>query len=223
MLRLLFVRHGQSVSNVAQQFTGQTDAPLSELGRKQANELGQFVLNHYRVDSIWSSDLLRACETVMPVAEALGLPVHKEKLLREIDGGKWENKTFEEIEREFPADFAMWHNNIGLAHCTGGESLKELQQRGLSAVQKIVCAEEKEEKEAKEKNGTRTVLIATHAALLRTLQCAWMGVPLQEMQNVAWVPNASVTEVRYENGKLTLVKAGQSDFLQGDITRILNF
>ena len=219
MLRLLFVRHGQSESNVAMRFTGQADAALSELGRKQAKELKEFILNNYNVDSVWSSDLLRARETVMPIAEALHLPIRKEKLLREIDGGKWENKTFEEI-KQFPADFAMWHDQIGLACCTGGESLAQLQQRALSAVEKIVCAEQKEEEE---KDGTRTVLIATHAALLRTLQCAWMGVPLREMQNVAWVPNASVTEVTFENGKFSLVKAGRSDFLQGDITRIRNF
>ena len=220
MLRLLFVRHGQSESNVAMRFTGQTDVPLSELGRKQANELKEFILNNYNVDSVWSSDLLRARETVMPIAEALHLPIRREKLLREIDGGKWENKTFEEIKREFPADFAMWHDQIGLACCTGGESLAQLQQRALSAVEKIVSVEEKEEKE---KDGARTVLIATHAALLRTLQCAWMGVTLREMQNVAWVPNASVTEVTFEDGKFTLVKAGRADFLQGDITRIRNF
>ena len=83
MLRLLLVRHGQSESNVAMQFTGQADAPLSELGRKQANELKEFILNNYNVDSIWSSDLLRARETVAPIAKALHLSIRKEKLLRE--------------------------------------------------------------------------------------------------------------------------------------------
>ena len=36
---LLFIRHGQSMANVRGVFAGQLDVSLSELGRKQAEEL----------------------------------------------------------------------------------------------------------------------------------------------------------------------------------------
>ena len=84
MVRMLFVRHGQSEANEKMLFTGQTDVSLSQTGRHQAQALKEFVLRTYAVDAIRSSDLKRACETVAPIAEALSLPVVRDARLREM-------------------------------------------------------------------------------------------------------------------------------------------
>ncbi len=209
MVRFLFVRHGQSMSNVNRTFTGQADVPLSELGKKQAEDLRGFLLGHYAIDTIWSSDLLRARQTIEPVASALGLPVHTDRLLREIFGGEWEEKTVDEIAFRYPEDYAMWQNDIGLARCTGGESLAEVQQRGILAVRRIA-----------EENDGKTVLVATHAAFLRAMQCYWQGLPLRAMKDIPWVPNASTTEAEYDGGSVRIVRLAQDGYLQGEITRI---
>ena len=209
MVRFLFVRHGQSMSNVNRTFTGQADVPLSELGKKQAEDLRGFLLGHYAIDTIWSSDLLRARQTIEPVASALGLPVHTDRLLREIFGGEWEEKTVHEIAFRYPEDYAMWQNDIGLARCTGGESLAEVQQRGILAVRRIA-----------EENDGKTVLVATHAAFLRAMQCYWKGLPLRAMKDIPWVPNASTTEAEYDGGSVRIVRLAQDGYLQGEITRI---
>ena len=123
MTTLYFVRHGESRANVETVFTGQTDVPLSDRGMRQAEELKERLLS-LRPDAFFSSDLLRAVQTVTPTAEALGLAVRPEKGLREIDGGLWEGKHIGEIARAYPEDYARWTENIGLARCTGGESLE---------------------------------------------------------------------------------------------------
>ena len=81
MTTLYFVRHGESRANVDKVFTGQTDVPLSDRGMRQAEELKERLLS-LRPDAFFSSDLLRAVQTVTPAAEALGLAVRPEKGLR---------------------------------------------------------------------------------------------------------------------------------------------
>lgn len=207
--RMVFVRHGQSEANISGIFAGQADVPLSPLGRKQAEELKVFLLEHYTIDAVYSSDLSRAYHTVLPTAEALGMPIEKDVFLREIDGGLWEGRDIEEIARTYPEEYALWHSNIGMSRCTGGESVCELQARGIAETECIA-----------EKHRGQTVLVATHAGFLRAMQCYWEGRPPEEMKDIPWVPNASVTEVEYRNGKPRIVRLGEVSFLHGDVTTL---
>lgn len=209
MTQLLFVRHGESKSNEGGFFTGQTDVPLSDLGREQAAALKEYILHNYRIEKIYSSDLQRAYSTVLPIAQALHLPVQKEKMLREIYGGEWEEKTVQYIQEHFPHDYAMWHDDIGLSRCTGGESMLKLQHRAIKIVNKIAA-----------ENDGKTVLIGTHAGFLRAMLCYWKGLPPEKMREIPWVPNASVTQVEYSEGKYQVLFAGESSFLQGMITKL---
>ena len=208
MTTLCFVRHGESRANVEKVFTGQTDVPLSGRGMRQAEELKERLLS-LRPDAFFSSDLLRAVQTVTPAAEALGLAVRPEKDLREIDGGLWEGKPFGTIARAYPEDYARWTENIGLARCTGGESLEEVQARGLAAVLRIA-----------QENDGKTVVLATHAAMIRALTCAFRGLPLSEMQRIPFVPNASLSTVRFEKGAFTIGRYADVSFLGSDVTRL---
>lgn len=208
MTTLCFVRHGESRANVDKVFTGQTDVPLSDRGMRQAEELKERLLS-LRPDAFFSSDLLRAVQTVTPAAEALGLAVRPEKDLREIDGGQWEGKPFGTIARAYPEDYARWTENIGLARCTGGESLEEVQTRGLAAVLRIA-----------HENDGKTVVLATHAAMIRALTCAFRGLPLSEMQRIPFVPNASLSTVRFEKGAFAIERYADVSFLGSDVTRL---
>ena len=206
---MVFVRHGQSEANISGIFAGQTDVPLSPSGRKQAEELKVFLLEHYTIDAVCSSDLSRAYHTVLPTAEVLGLPIEKDIFLREIDGGLWEGRNIEEIARTYPEEYALWHSNIGMSRCPGGESVCELQARGIAETERIA-----------EKHRGQTVLVATHAGFLRAMQCYWEGRLPEEMKDIPWIPNASVTEVEYRNGKPHIVRLGDVSFLHGDVTTL---
>lgn len=207
--RLLLVRHGQSLSNVGGVFTGQTDVPLSALGEKQAAALCGYLLRTYTIDAVYASDLQRAVATVQSTADALGLPVRRERALREIDGGAWEGEPVSFIAQHYAADYALWREDIGLARCTGGESMRALQARAAAAVGGIAA-----------RSLGKTVLIATHAAFLRALLCYWQNVPLEGMKDVPWVPNASVTEVLWRKKEAPVVRPAEYSFLHGQVTRL---
>lgn len=211
MTRFLFIRHGESDGNRFRLFTGQGDLPLTELGHRQAEAAADYIAKTYGkgIDAVYASDLARAWDTGKAAADRLGLPIIPEKGLREIDSGDWEGVRFEELPDRFGEDFALWMTDIGRSRCTGGESVAELAQRVHDAVVRIA-----------EENPGKTVLIATHATPIRTLQCRFAGVGLEGMQQIPWVPNASLTEAVYDSGKWTAVHIGETCYLEGMRTNL---
>ena len=72
MSNLILIRHGQSVWNAANRFTGWTDVELSEVGVSEAEEAGRS-LSSQRIDVVHTSDLIRAqrtAEIIMSLNEA---------------------------------------------------------------------------------------------------------------------------------------------------------
>ena len=61
MAKVILVRHGETDWNKNARFQGQTDVPLSETGKEQAEKVGQRLAGE-KISAIYSSDLSRAFE-----------------------------------------------------------------------------------------------------------------------------------------------------------------
>lgn len=207
MVTFLIVRHGFSMGNKEKRFSGQMDVALDEVGLQQAQSVARYVLANFRVDAIYASDLMRAVDTVKPVADALKLSVIQRKNLREVDVGDWQGKLITDVEKEYPESFALYKENPGLSHFDGGESYAGLQQRVVAAMEEIAA-----------ENHGKTVLIGTHGGVIRTLRAAWSGTPLEKIKEIPHVPNASVTVAVYEKGVFSLKTVGYCDYLSDKTT-----
>ena len=200
--RLLLIRHGESEANRQHRFAGHSDFPLSEKGILQAECTADCIAKAYAVDVVYASDLRRAYDTALATARRFSLSVIPCEELREIFAGAWEGLLFDEICVRYPEDYAIWMSDIGRARCTDGEKVSELQSRVIEAISRIA-----------EQNPGKTVVIGTHATPIRATECALRGKPLSEMHTVSWVTNASVTELSYESGRLSLVSVGEDRHL----------
>ena len=209
MTRLLFVRHGQSAANLEGLFAGQIDPALTELGYRQAECTADFIAKTYQVDAVYSSDLQRAYHTGLAVGKKLGLPVITDKGLREIFAGEWEGRTFVELAAELSPAYVQWFEDIGNAKCPGGEAVAELADRVFQTVRRIA-----------EENEGKTLVLASHATPIRTVEWTASGKALRFMQQIPWVTNASVSEYVYENGVLTPVKISQDSHLGTMVTAL---
>jgi broad specificity phosphatase PhoE len=208
---LLFViRHGETEGNVRKLYYSQMDLPLTDKGRQQALALRPF-LQQYTFDRVYASDLLRAFDTAKASADRLGLTVTADPQLREIYAGEWEGVPFEKLHTKGEEALRIWQQDIGRAICPGGESTAELQKRFVAALDRI----------ARENVG-RTVLIGTHATPVRVLMCHCMGKPIEFMQQIPWVSNASVTTVVWEDDVFTLELAGFAEHLKDLCTTLPN-
>jgi alpha-ribazole phosphatase len=86
--RILLARHGETEWNRIGRWQGHADPPLNEAGRLQAVELAERLARD-GITVIYASDLRRASETAQVIGERLGLEVHEDPALREIDVGSW--------------------------------------------------------------------------------------------------------------------------------------
>lgn len=207
MVTLLIIRHGFSLGNKQRIFTGQLDVPLDDAGRAQARSIADYILQNFHVDGIYTSDLSRACDTVMPIAKALGLPVVKTPSFREINEGNWQGMTFEELAAAFPVEFTLHKENPSVGYYDGGENYADVFARGSRALEQI----------ARDYDG-KTVVIGTHGGFIRALLHGFRLIPTEKLKVTPPVPNGSVTVAQYENGKLTLVQTGYTGHLTDKTT-----
>lgn len=207
---LIFVRHGQSEANLKSIFAGSAcDFPLTELGQKQAEIMSEYVLSKYKIDAVYASILCRAIDTAKKVADKLNLEIYKDKRLNEIDGGLWNGMNFDDISLKYKAEFELWRNDLSKVKPPNGETVYDIQKRGLAAIAEIA-----------EKEKGKTVLISTHRVFLRTIQCKWENRPLSDINKCEWLSNCSVSEILFSNGQLIPINVGQDEFMGDFITRV---
>ncbi len=185
MTTLIFVRHGQSESNLAMRFTGQTDTVLTALGWQQAENTAKF-LERYPIKYIYASDLTRVMQTAEPTAKKIGLEIIPDRALREIYAGEWEGKLYSELRAEFPESYRLWLEDIGRARPDGGESVVELSERIYAEVDRLL-----------KKHRGECIALFSHAIPLRLMGCRWFGYAPQDAASVKGCSNASVSVVEY--------------------------
>jgi broad specificity phosphatase PhoE len=184
---IYLARHGESDWNAANRFQGHSDRPLTDLGREQAQALGELVAAE-NVEAVYSSPLKRALETALIVAARSGLEVVEDEDLREVDTGSWSGLSRAEVQERFPKGFDRWTS--GGAGWEDGESYEEMAERVLAAVNRIAAAHP----------GGR-VLIVSHGGPIRAIQGAANGMDIEEYRRLRPVePNARLTAVTFENG-----------------------
>src|SRR5690625_6389872 len=101
-------RHGRTEYNLQGRFQGQIDIPLDEVGFKQAESAATH-LAMLEPSAIVSSDLSRAQQTALTLAERVGLEVELDAELREINAGEWEGLTRPEVLSGWGEEDHAWN------------------------------------------------------------------------------------------------------------------
>ncbi len=135
--RLFLIRHGETEGESSIRYFGSTDVDLSAEGRDQMAAVAAG-LTGVPADLYLASTLRRSWRA----AELLscGRPVRLERDLREIDFGRWEGLTREEIEARDPALFADWQSGAAGFDYPGGEARAAFQERVGRAIDTALAA-----------------------------------------------------------------------------------
>ena len=176
MARLILVRHGQSVWNAANRFTGWTDVDLSEKGVEEADEAG-LQLADIRFDVVHTSDLIRAqrtAEIIMGHNQASGddVPTRYDWRLNERHYGALQglNKT-ETAEKHGAEQVHVWRRSYDVTP-PEGESLEMTAQRTIPYfIDEIVPDLE----------GGLNVLVSAHGNSLRSIVMHIEGISPEEI------------------------------------------
>jgi len=199
-MRLLLIRHGETVWNAEGRFQGQTDVALSPRGEQQAAALAR-VIESEAVDVFYASDLQRAWQTALILADALGVPLHQEARLREMAFGRWEGLTYTELQQCDADRLAAWQADPSRTAPPGGETLLQITERVNAALQTILATE----------HAHRVALVA-HSGPLRVLLCLALGFDVRSYWRFVLAP-ASLSELQVSAAGAVLTRLNDTHYL----------
>jgi 2,3-bisphosphoglycerate-dependent phosphoglycerate mutase len=159
---LVIVRHGQSLWNLENRFTGDVDVPLTEQGRMEARAAGE-KLTDLNFNLAFTSGLSRAMETLQIILRTIGeenIPVIRDPALNERNYGELQGLNKSETAREFgDKQVEIWRRSFDVAP-PGGESLHDTAARVIPFYEQKIRPELQESK---------NILIVAHGNSLRSL------------------------------------------------------
>ena len=139
MPKLVLVRHGQSLWNFQNRFTGWVDVPLTETGEQEAERAGE-LLRGMHFDVAYTSALIRAQETlrIIMATSGIGAPIIRDAALNERDYGDLAGLDKAATARRYGAEQVhIWRRSFDVAP-PEGESLKDTAARTLPFCERAV-------------------------------------------------------------------------------------
>ena len=208
--RLIFVRHAEAEGNLNRVFHGWTDSGITEKGHIQAKHAAER-LESIDIDVIYSSSMKRTLQTAQYISDIKNLPIIRTDKLKEINGGEWEGKRWDELPGLWPEEYDTWENEPHAHVMPNGETMEEFQKRLIDEVMYIL------------KNNTgKNICIVTHGTAIRSLMCVFLGCGLKEMVSIKWYDNTSITIIDYEKGKFNVVLEGDTSHLGNELSTVEN-
>ena len=157
-IELWLMRHGETEWSLSGQHTSRTDIPLTDHGRKRAEELRDY-LEGTKFDAVFTSPMQRALETCAIAGFADQAVVDDN--LKEWDYGIYEGKTTAEIREQVP-NWSVWKDPI-----IDGESAEHVGERADAMIARALTSAPA---------GGKVALFA-HAHILRILTARWLLLP----------------------------------------------
>jgi broad specificity phosphatase PhoE len=161
--RVFLVRHGATILTAEDRFAGETDIPLSDQGREQVRRLADRLAD-LSIAGVYASPLGRTVETSRILAAPHHLEIQQREGLREISHGHWETLTRQEVEKTYPAEFALWDQDPYTFSPEDGESGLSVIARALPALLEIV-----------RRHAGCSVIVVSHKATIRLLLSSLLG------------------------------------------------
>jgi len=194
LLTVILTRHGHTDRSTPEQYLGQRmQASLTDRGRKDADALAKR-LEGVHLDRVISSPLGRAVETAQILAAHTGTKVETEERLTELDYGKWEGLTVEEIDSRFPGERALYEENPAFHEVGGGESGLEVAARLGAFVEDLLNWWQTQGQD-------RTCLLVGHSSVNRILLAILLDVPMQNYRRRFQQDWANLTVLRWDTHK----------------------
>jgi len=196
----MLVRHGETAWNRELVFRGQTDVPLNERGRLQAEAVAD-ALEDCGIDAIYSSPLSRAVDTAKPLADRIGLGVALHEGLNDANFGEWQGMALSKVEAEYPDLFELWKRRPWELVFPRGESYRDVAARAYRALDEIA-----------QRHAGDVVAVFTHRFILKALVCEAIG--FHEGFWRVFVATGSISELwREESEGFVLAKLNDTSHL----------
>ena len=137
-MKILLIRHGETIANKTQLVLGTSDVPLTDLGRRQAKAAAQKISSMEPLPNLlFSSPYYRAKETAGYISKLTDLnPIYVDGL-KEMNSGDMEGIKASEMNDKYPEYMSRWRRDHSTARPPGGETLGEVHTRARKSILEI--------------------------------------------------------------------------------------
>ena len=192
MTKLYLVRHAEAEGNLYRRAQGHTDGRLTQCGTAQLEPLAARFAE-IPLDAVYSSDLERAYRTAGAIAGARGLEIIPKRGLREIYFGQYEDRPWAMSAFSGDEEYLKFSRGELDFSIPGGESGRQVRERMTAALSEIAGAHD-----------GGAVCAVSHGAALQYFLSQFGKIG-------AWtLDNTSISLCEYENGKFSIVYAGDN-------------
>jgi broad specificity phosphatase PhoE len=190
--RVVMIRHGETEGESSVRFHGKGDPALSAEGHDHVRAASRGIRGE-SFDAIVASPLRRSWESARILAG--GAPFRLEGDFREVDFGRWEGLTAEEIQASDPVLYEDWRNKAPGFEFPGGEARKDFVTRVQHGFARL------------QKGGITRVLLVLHKGPIRVISEELLEDPLPpEIPELGGI----VAIGRGANGKWSLGRRGSN-------------
>lgn len=191
MLKIYFIRHGETLSNVWNYIQGWSDTPLTAKGIAQGKQVAER-LKDVHFTALYTSTSERAYDTACLINTYHHLPIQMCKGLKEMNFGTFEAHP-EHVVGGTPAYRMNYNWNL-----FGGENIDDLTKRMGNTLQELVQKHEGE---------TGNILCVSHSiAILATIRFIDPSVYDNRMKNEEYIDNCSLTTIAWDGHVFTIDK-----------------
>jgi broad specificity phosphatase PhoE len=183
---LYLVRHGatEAYERVPYILQGNAiDMPLSPAGDAQARDVADF-LKQFPITHVYSSNLLRACQTAQLIARERNIVPLVIDDLHECNVGLWEGLDWQTIRERYPEEHRRFVENSGETPYLGGESYSDVLQRTMPIIERL-CDLHK----------GQSIAVVAHNVVNRALLAHLLGLGLGRAPKIAQA-NGGVNLIR---------------------------
>jgi broad specificity phosphatase PhoE len=185
-MRLILVRHGESVGNSENRLQGQEDYELTPLGRKQAALTASRLLAE-GVAEVYTSPLLRALATAEEIAARLGRKALLLPGVSEYHFGELAGNTYAEVRQRFAADPASATVRPQERVYPGEEGREVFFMRVTQAIWGII-----------DRHPGAKIAVVSHGGPIALFCQSVLGLPYQRAMPFA-IDNCSLTQIEVED------------------------
>lgn len=204
MVELILVRHGETTGESSLRLNGATDVPLSELGSRQARRVGE-ALGALEIDRVLVSPLTRSQESARLAFPALRTRTAVVPDLREVDFGRWETLTWDEVRARDPEGYAAFEARGDDFAYPGGESLAGFRNRVATAARAALPA------------GSGRTVAVLHKGVIRVVMATLLERQVEELGGHR-LELGSIHRLRRVEGRWVLHSADEVGHLGPDRT-----
>lgn len=156
---------------------------------------------------LYTSPLKRGQQTAQVIAGECDCPWVLDGDLIEINHGRWEGKTGNEVKRAFPEIFELWQKKPSLVQMPAGESCRQVLKRARRFLKRL-------------KNCQGAIVVVGHDLVLRLILTEALGLPMNNIWRFQ-LDNGGLTRLRFQS-KPVLVWLNQVDHLKEFISDLGN-